>query len=96
MEAEDGYFQHEMEIINMVIAKNNICLWEIQRIVIEDQGIFQSIDAVSISTTDCILGWNKMRMKQAYYVPFERNSDRVKDQHLEYVQIWFFILYHIF
>lgn len=67
--------------------------------VIEDQGIFQGIDAVNISTIDHIVRQNRLRMKQAYRVSFKRNSIIDKDyidQCLEYVQAWFFIRYQVF
>jgi len=69
----------------MVIANNVICLREIQRRLIEDNQQFRGINAISLSTIDRILRKHRFRMKQAYCVPFERNS--VKDQHLEYVQV---------
>lgn len=73
-------------MINMFIA-NDICVrYTGDDQGIEAQGIFQDIDAI-------ILHRNRLRVKQAYPVPFKRNSDRIKDQQLEYVQIWFFILY---
>ncbi|XP_039902261.1 uncharacterized protein LOC120742857 [Simochromis diagramma] len=78
--------EQERELVNMVIANNVIRLQEIQRRVIEDYHLFRGINAISLSTIDRILRKNQFRMKQAYRVPFERNSDRVKNQRVEYVQ----------
>ncbi|KAL7382378.1 hypothetical protein ABVT39_021351 [Epinephelus coioides] len=87
--------EQETEMVNMVIANNAFHLREIQQRVVEDQQVFRGIDAISISTIDRILKRNHLRMKQAYRVPFERNSD-VKDQQQEYVQVWVTILYEVF
>lgn len=71
----------------MVIANNAIRLREIQSAVIEDDNIFGNIESVSIATIDRVLRRNEMRMKQLYNVPFERNSDRVKEIRHQYVQV---------
>jgi len=63
----------------MVIANNAIRLREIQSAVTEDDNIFGNIESVSVSTIDRLLRRNEIRMKQLYNVPFERNSDRVKE-----------------
>ncbi|KAK0132438.1 hypothetical protein N1851_032666 [Merluccius polli] len=42
---------------------------------------------VSIVTIDRVLRRNEMRMKQLYNVPFERNSERVKETRHQYVQV---------
>ncbi|KAL1269215.1 hypothetical protein QQF64_031504 [Cirrhinus molitorella] len=81
--------EQERELVNMVIANNVIRLREIQRRVIEDDHHFRGINAISLSTIDRILRKNQFRMKQVYRVPFERNSDRVKNQRVEYVQRMF-------
>ncbi len=71
----------------MVIANNAIRLREIQSAVIEDDNIFGNIESVSIATIDRVLRRNEMRMKQLYNVPFEQNSDRVKEIRHQYVQV---------
>ncbi|XP_039664144.1 uncharacterized protein LOC120563802 [Perca fluviatilis] len=48
--------------------------------------MFQNIDRVSLSTLDRVLRRNNLRMKQVYRVPFERNSERVKELRHNYVQ----------
>ncbi len=47
----------------MVIANNAIRLREIQRRIIEDLQAFSEIDRISISTIDCLLHHNRLRMK---------------------------------
>lgn len=71
----------------MVIANNAIKLREIQSAVIENNTVFGNIESVSISTIDRVLKKNEIRMKQLYKVPFERNSERVKEIRHQYVQV---------
>lgn len=71
----------------MVIANNAIRLREIQSAIIEDNNVFENIQAVSISTIDRVLKRHQMSMKQLYRVPFERNGDRVKELRYQYVQV---------
>ncbi len=63
----------------MVLENNAITLRQIQRKIIENNDMFQNIDRVSLSTLDRVLRRNHLRMKQVYRVPFERNSERVKE-----------------
>lgn len=79
--------EQETEIMNMVLENNAITLRQIQRKTIENNEIFQNIDRVSLSTLDRVLHRNKLRMKQVYRVPFERNSERVKELRYNYVQV---------
>ncbi|KAL1252546.1 hypothetical protein QQF64_017239 [Cirrhinus molitorella] len=67
-------FTQEKEALDNIIRPR-----EIQERVIKDNTHYQGIDSVSISTTDCVLYHNRMRMKRVYGVPFERNSPRVKE-----------------
>ncbi len=60
---------------------------QIQRKIIENNDMFQNIDRVSLSTLDRVLRRNHLRMKQVYRVPFERNSERVKELRYNYVQV---------
>ena len=78
--------EQETEILNMVLENNAITL-QIQRKIIENNDIFQNIDRVSLSTLDRVLHRNNLRMKQVYRVPFERNSERVKELRYTYVQV---------
>ncbi|XP_056588305.1 uncharacterized protein LOC130438311 [Triplophysa dalaica] len=78
--------EQETEIINMVLENNAITLRQIQRKIIENNDMFQNIDRVSLSTLDRALRRNHLRMKQVYRVPFERNSERVKELRYNYVQ----------
>ncbi|XP_035997534.1 NLR family CARD domain-containing protein 3-like [Fundulus heteroclitus] len=70
----------------MVRENNLIRLREIRDKVIDDNVNFEGIDDVSLATIDRVLRRQKMRMKQVYRVPFERNSARHKDLRYEYVQ----------
>ncbi|XP_035992994.1 uncharacterized protein LOC118563159 [Fundulus heteroclitus] len=76
----------ETPIVDMVCENNLIRLREIRDKVIDDNVNFEGIDDVSLATIDRVLRRRKMRMKQVYRVPFERNSARHKDLHYEYVQ----------
>ncbi len=71
----------------ILLQDNIIRLREIQERVIQDNTHFQGINSVSISTIDHVLHCNRMRMKQVYRVPFERNSSRVKELRAQYVQV---------
>ena len=73
--------------MNMVLANNAIRLREIQAKMIEDQIIFQNVNQVSLSTIARILKAHQVQMKQMYRVPFERNSERVKQLRHEYVEV---------
>ncbi|XP_028649227.2 LOW QUALITY PROTEIN: uncharacterized protein LOC114645554 [Erpetoichthys calabaricus] len=79
--------QHqETLIVDMVCQNTAIRLREIQQRIIEDNIHFEGINSVSLSTTDRVLQRNKIRMKQVYQVPFERNSEGMKEQRCQYVQ----------
>ncbi len=79
--------QQEQDIYNMVIANNSIRLREIQNAIRNDNNVFVNINSVSISTIDRVLKIHQMNMKQLYKVPFERNSERVKELGYQYVQV---------
>ncbi len=74
----------------MVVANNAVRLREIQAAVIADQGAFRNINSVSLATIDRVLKRNHVRMKQLYRVPFQRNSDIVKEARFQYVQVQIF------
>ncbi|XDV33829.1 hypothetical protein PO909_004097 [Leuciscus waleckii] len=78
--------EQETHIVNMVIANNSIRQREIQQRRTEDDTTFQNIHNVSISVLCCVLARNRIRMKQIYRVPFERNRERVKQLQYDYVQ----------
>ncbi|XP_046722685.1 uncharacterized protein LOC124397199 [Silurus meridionalis] len=73
----------ETLIVDMVHENNLIRLLEIRDKVIADNVNFND---VSLATIDRVLRRQKMRLKQVYRVPFERNSARHKDLRYEYVQ----------
>lgn len=79
--------QQEREICNMVMANNAITLRQIRDAILQDNHIFQNINTISISTIDRVLKEHQMTMKQIYRVPFERNSDRVKELRYQYVNV---------
>lgn len=60
------------------IVNNCIRLRELQDRIMADNTIFQSINRASLSALSRLLKRNRIRMKQLYRVPLERNSDRVK------------------
>ncbi|KAM9436749.1 uncharacterized protein Hap1MRO34_019041 isoform 1-T1 [Clarias gariepinus] len=84
--------EQETHIVNMVLANNSIRLREIQQRIIEDTITFQNINNVSISALSRVLARNRIRMKQIYRVPFERNSERIKQLRYEYVQVSYNII----
>ncbi len=71
----------------MVVENNAIRLREIKCAIIEDNNIFENIQTVGISTIDRVLKRHQMTIKQLYTVPFERNGERVKELHHQYVQV---------
>ena len=79
--------QQELAIVDMVVANNAIKLHEIQSRILEDQEIFQNINSISLATITRTLSKHRVRIKQLYTVPFERNSERVKVLRQQYVQV---------
>ena len=66
----------ELAIVEMVVANN-----------VEDHEIFANIESISLTTITRTLSKHRVRMKQLYSVPFERNSERVKELRRQYVQV---------
>jgi len=79
--------EQETAIVNMVLANNALTIKQIRTAIIDDQAMFHNIATVSIATVDRVLRRNELRMKQVYRVPFERNSERVKQIRHDYVQV---------
>ena len=79
--------EQEAAIVNMVVANNALRLREIREAMIADQAMFRNINTVSVTTIDCILRRNHVAMKQLYTVPFQRNSDVVKEARCQYVEV---------
>ena len=69
----------ELAIVEMVVANNAIKLSEIQAQIVEDHEIFNNIENISLTTIMWTLSKHRVRMKQLYTVPFERNSEGVKE-----------------
>lgn len=84
--------EQETHIVNMVIANNAIRLREIQQRIIDNDTIFQNIHSVSISALSHVLARHRIRMKQIYRVPFERNTERVKQLRYDYVQVSYSVI----
>ncbi|KAL1251937.1 hypothetical protein QQF64_019733 [Cirrhinus molitorella] len=78
--------EQELAIVNMVIADNEIKLKAIQSRVVEDNLVFGNIAAISITSISRTLAKHRVRIKQLYKVPFERNSERIKELRHQYVQ----------
>lgn len=79
--------EQERAIVNMVLANNAIRLREIQTNILNDHTVFNNVHQVSLSTLGRILKKHHIQMKQLYRVPFERNSERVKDLRHEYAEV---------
>lgn len=71
----------------MVVANNALTIRQIRNTIINDQVTFPNILTVGQATVDRVLRRNALRMKQIYRVPFNRNSDSVKDLRHDYVQV---------
>ena len=71
----------------MVIANNSIRLREICANIIADNGVFANIENVGTTKIARVLKKHQIRMKQLYTVPFERNSERIKELRYQYVQV---------
>ncbi|XP_060758415.1 uncharacterized protein LOC132869078 [Neoarius graeffei] len=76
----------ELAIVAMVVANNEIRLREIQARIVDENEVFENINSISLTTIARTLSKHRVRMKQLYTVPFDRNSDRVKDLRRLYVQ----------
>ncbi|KAL3973664.1 NLR family CARD domain-containing protein 3 [Sarotherodon galilaeus] len=76
----------ETAIVDMVIRNNGIKLTEIRHRVLADNVTVANIHSVSITTISRVLKKHQVRMKQLYTVPFERNSEHVKQLRNQYVQ----------
>ncbi len=70
----------------MVIADNEVELKDIQSRVVENNLVFGNIAAISITSISRTLAKHRVRMKQLYKVPFERNSERIKELCRQYVK----------
>lgn len=77
----------ELAIVDMVVANNAIKLHELQSRIVEDNDMFENVHSISITAIARTLSKHRVRMKQLYTVPFERNSERVKELRQQYVQV---------
>ncbi|XP_061561327.1 uncharacterized protein LOC133417554 isoform X2 [Phycodurus eques] len=76
----------EAAIVAMVAANNAIRLRDIKEAIIADKLTFPDIDNVSLSTIDRVLKHKNVALKKVFRVPFQRNSDAVKEARCRYVQ----------
>ncbi|KAJ8401655.1 hypothetical protein AAFF_G00376260, partial [Aldrovandia affinis] len=77
--------EQERAVVNLVRAKNDIRFTEIRRHILDNEDIFNNVEAISLPTIARILKRHQVSLKQLYRVPFERNADRVKQLRIEYV-----------
>ncbi|MGH0181656.1 UNVERIFIED_CONTAM: hypothetical protein FKN15_007643 [Acipenser sinensis] len=82
--------QLETAVVEMVRAKNDIHLTEIQRRTVEDNNVFEGVNTISLPAMTPILQRHQVTMKQIDLVPFERNNPRVKQQRAECFQIQYY------
>jgi len=73
--------------VNMVHENNAITLRQIKQKILADNAAFNTIQNVSLSTLDRVLKRNSLAMKQVYRVPFERNTDHVKELRRNFVLV---------
>ncbi len=69
----------ETAVIGMVIANSAIKLKEIRDRVLRDSATFANVNTVSTTTIARVLEKYKVRMKQLYKVPFERNDEMMSN-----------------
>ncbi|XP_055062950.2 uncharacterized protein [Misgurnus anguillicaudatus] len=70
----------------MVRARNDIRLREIRQHILDNEDVFRKVEAISLQTIARVLKRHQVSLKQLYHVPFERNTERVKQLRNEYVQ----------
>nr|XP_015821056.1 uncharacterized protein LOC107389438 [Nothobranchius furzeri] len=76
----------ETAIVDVVIRNNGIKLTEIRHSILADNVTFANIHSVSLTTISRVLKKHQVRMKHLYTVPFERNSEHVKQLRNQHVQ----------
>ncbi|XP_049902352.1 mesenchyme-specific cell surface glycoprotein-like isoform X1 [Epinephelus moara] len=79
--------EQETLIVNTVRENNAITLRQIKQKILADNAAFNTIQNVSLSTLDRVLKRNSLAMKQVYRVPFERNTDHVKELRRDFVLV---------
>ncbi|KAI2643019.1 P3N-PIPO polyprotein [Labeo rohita] len=78
--------QQELAVVEMVRARNDIRLSEIEPAIENSNDTFASVPSISLPTIARLLKKHQVSMKQIYFVPFERNNVRVKQLRSEYIQ----------
>ena len=79
--------QQEQDVVNLVQTRNYIRLREIQQHILDNDDMFNNVEAINLQTIARILKRHKVSLKQLYCVPFEGNADRLKQMRVEYVQV---------
>lgn len=74
-------------MVNMVFVDNSIKRRDIPQNKIQDNDTFPKTDLVSTTTISRIVKKHAVSMKQMYAVPFERNSELLKEVRHQYVQV---------
>nr|XP_055062603.1 uncharacterized protein LOC129445423 isoform X1 [Misgurnus anguillicaudatus] len=78
--------QQEQAVVNMVRVRNYIRLREIRQHILDNEDVFRNVEAISLLTIARVLKRHQVCLKQLYNVPFERNTERVKQLRNEYVR----------
>ncbi|XP_029553540.1 uncharacterized protein LOC115152827 [Salmo trutta] len=78
--------QQEWAVVNLVRARNDIHPTEIRQHILDNDDMFNNVEAISLPAIARMLKRHQVSLKQLYRVPFERNADRVKQLRTEYVQ----------
>ncbi|XP_078017775.1 uncharacterized protein LOC144458674 [Epinephelus lanceolatus] len=79
--------EQERAVVNLVRARNDIRLSDIRQHILDNDDIFNNVEAISLPTIARVLKRHQVSLKQLYRVPFERNAERVKQLRTEYVQV---------
>lgn len=79
--------QQERAVVNLVWARNDIRLTGIRQHILDNDHLFNNVEAISLQTIVHMLKRHQVSLKHLYHVPFERNADTVKQLRTEYVQV---------
>ena len=79
--------QQERAVVNLVRDRNDIRLTEIYQHILDNDDMFNNVEAISLPTIAPMLKRHQVSLKQLYRVPLERDADRMKQLRTEYVQV---------
>jgi hypothetical protein len=88
--------QQDWAVVEMVRARNDIWLSEIKQAIEENDDTFANMASISLPTIARLLKRHQVSMKHIYLVPFERNTDLVKQLRAEYDKVEHNILYYCY